>query len=64
MSTSNSNDKGPSAGPIKTPAGNHNVLEKAAAPLATVSSHADPWPHYIMTGACESVLYLSPECAP
>lgn len=38
---------------LKVPQGNDNVLEKAAAPIATLSSHADPWPHYIMTGACE-----------
>jgi uncharacterized membrane protein (UPF0136 family) len=26
--------------------------EKAAAPIATLSSHVDPWPHYIMSLAC------------
>lgn len=38
---------------LLAPEGNDNVLEKAAAPLATLSSHSDPWPHYIMSGACE-----------
>lgn len=33
--------------------GNDNVLQKAAAPIATLSSHADPWPHYIMSSACK-----------
>jgi hypothetical protein len=33
--------------------GNDNILEKAAAPIATVASHADPWPHYLMSVACE-----------
>jgi uncharacterized membrane protein (UPF0136 family) len=37
---------------LKAPEGNENVLQKAAAPLATLSSHSDPWPHYIMSGAC------------
>lgn len=32
---------------LHVPQGNDNVLEKAAAPLATISSHADPWPHYM-----------------
>lgn len=27
--------------------GNDNIVEKVAAPLATLSSHADPWPHYM-----------------
>jgi hypothetical protein len=38
---------------LSIPEGNDNVLEKAAAPIATLASHADPWPHYIMSGACE-----------
>eukprot|EP00879_Flechtneria_rotunda_P015964 GHRR01016696.1.p1 GENE.GHRR01016696.1~~GHRR01016696.1.p1 ORF type:complete len:156 (-),score=48.87 GHRR01016696.1:250-717(-) len=37
---------------LKVPEGNDNILEKAAAPIATIASHADPWPHYLMTGAC------------
>lgn len=30
-----------------------NVAQQAAAPVATLSSSVDPWPHYIMSGACE-----------
>jgi hypothetical protein len=32
---------------------------QAAAPLATISSHTDPWPHYIMAGACSGAAYHS-----
>ncbi|WIA33908.1 hypothetical protein OEZ86_007007 [Tetradesmus obliquus] len=44
----------PSGGTPKLtmPQGNDNVLEKVAAPIATVASHSDPWPHYLMSGAC------------
>lgn len=43
---------------LSVPQGNDSIIEKAAAPIATVSSHADPWPHYIMSGACAgSALY-------
>eukprot|EP00877_Chromochloris_zofingiensis_P009254 jgi/Chrzof1/4582/Cz14g19040.t1 len=28
-----------------------SLTEQAAAPLATVSSHSDPWPHYLMSAA-------------
>ncbi|GBF93116.1 hypothetical protein Rsub_05845 [Raphidocelis subcapitata] len=42
---------------VKMPEGNDAVLQKAASPLATVSSHTDPWPHYIMSGACGGAAY-------
>lgn len=38
---------------LQVPEGNDNALQAAAAPIATISSHADPYPHYIMSGACE-----------
>ena len=30
-----------------------DVLKQVASPMATASSHLDPYPHYIMSGACE-----------
>lgn len=45
---------------LHAPEGNDNVLQKAAAPLATISSHSDPWPHYIMSGACEYCIFKEP----
>ncbi|KIY92913.1 hypothetical protein MNEG_15051 [Monoraphidium neglectum] len=47
--------KAPSPGPD----GNEDVAKKAAAPLATASSHSDPYPHYIMSGACAGAAYHS-----
>jgi hypothetical protein len=38
--------------PVNNPDTN-NPIQKVAAPLATISSHSDPWPHYFMSGACE-----------
>jgi hypothetical protein len=35
------------------PPADANAAEKLASPLATLSSHVDPWPHYIMSAACE-----------
>lgn len=32
--------------------GNQSLPEKVASPVATLSSSVDPWPHYIMSGAC------------
>ncbi|KAG2488772.1 hypothetical protein HYH03_012769 [Edaphochlamys debaryana] len=29
-----------------------DAVKRAASPVATLSSHVDPWPHYIMSGAC------------
>jgi len=52
MASSNTN-RDASTAKLHVPEGNDNVLQKAAAPIATLSSHADPWPHYIMSGACE-----------
>jgi hypothetical protein len=43
---------------MHAPAGNDNVLQKVGAPLAAISSHADPWPHYTMSAACECLLQL------
>lgn len=42
----------PNPVPLPPPLRPAAPLLQAAAPLATVSSHADPWPHYIMSGAC------------
>jgi hypothetical protein len=37
---------------LRMPKENDNIAQAAAAPIATVASHADPWPHYLLTGAC------------
>ncbi|GIL95791.1 hypothetical protein Vretimale_1723, partial [Volvox reticuliferus] len=29
-----------------------DALKRASSPIATLSSHVDPYPHYIMSGAC------------
>ncbi|GLC44276.1 hypothetical protein PLESTB_000760100 [Pleodorina starrii] len=29
-----------------------SAIKQAASPVATLSSHVDPYPHYIMSGAC------------
>ncbi|KXZ49720.1 hypothetical protein GPECTOR_20g577 [Gonium pectorale] len=29
-----------------------NALQRTSSPMATLSSHLDPYPHYIMSGAC------------
>jgi len=41
------------------PEGNTDIAKKAAAPLATISSHTDPYPHYLMAGACGGAAYHS-----
>ncbi len=30
-----------------------DVVKRVSSPMATVSSHLDPYPHYIMSGACK-----------
>lgn len=38
--------------------GNQSLTEKVSSPMATLSSNVDPWPHYIMSGACEPRVLL------
>lgn len=52
-STRNSPAEGGAADAKMRPPADAGVVEKVASPLATLSSHVDPWPHYIMSAACE-----------
>jgi hypothetical protein len=58
MTTHNRPAEGPSSNTKMRPPADANVVEKVASPLATLSSHVDPWPHYIMSAACESFSFL------
>jgi uncharacterized membrane protein (UPF0136 family) len=37
---------------LVNPDSNEKTSQKAAAPLASLSSHVDPFPHYVMAAAC------------
>jgi len=58
MSTRNTpGGEAPSSANTKmAPPKDAGVVEAVASPLATLSSHLDPWPHYIMSAACEFLL--------
>lgn len=51
-STRNTPPEGGAADQKLRPPADAGTLEKVASPLATLSSHVDPWPHYIMGAAC------------
>ncbi|PNW79186.1 hypothetical protein CHLRE_09g405300v5 [Chlamydomonas reinhardtii] len=36
-----------------------DVLKQVASPMATASSHLDPYPHYIMSGACGGAAFYA-----
>lgn len=41
----------PSARQVEVPK-DQSVTAQVASPVASLSSKVDPWPHYIMSGAC------------
>jgi hypothetical protein len=51
-STRTSPPEGGAADTKMRPPADAGAIEKVASPLATLSSHVDPWPHYIMSAAC------------
>jgi len=52
---STGNVKAPPQAPPPVPPGERSTVEKAAAPLAALSSGVDPMPHYLMGAACASL---------
>lgn len=60
MSSSKTSQPAPPAPSSRVPAPSEmeiprdqDVVKQVASPMATLSSHVDPYPHYIMSGACE-----------
>lgn len=60
MSSSKTSQPAPPAQNSRVPAPSdmeiprdQDVVKQVASPMATLSSHVDPYPHYIMSGACE-----------